>query len=116
MFDVDHARSAAFATKAAERFHVPVFPAASVTDASESADIICTVTNARTPILSLSQVKPGTHINAVGAYSKNTREIASDLVAASRLYADRMESILQEGGEFLIPKSEGIIDESHIVG
>lgn len=116
VFDVDPARAAAFAMKATERFHVPVRPAVSVTDATVSADIICTVTNARTPILSLSQVKPGTHINAVGAYSKTTREIASDLVAASRLYADRMESILQEGGEFLIPQSEGLIDESHIVG
>lgn len=116
VYDVDPARTAAFVSKATAHFRVPVLPAESVTDAAANADIICTVTNARTPILSLSQVKPGTHINAVGAYAKNTREIASDLVAASRLYADKMESILQEGGEFLIPKSEGLIDESHIVG
>ncbi|HNW85382.1 MAG TPA: hypothetical protein PLP25_02085 [Candidatus Limiplasma sp.] len=116
VFDVDPVRATHFAAKAGERFRIPVRAATSVTDATVNADIICTVTNAKTPILTLAQVKPGAHINAVGAYSKTTREIASDLVAASRLYADRMDSILSEGGEFLIPKSEGLLDESHIVG
>lgn len=116
VFDVDPARASAFAHKATERFHVPVHACTTIIDATANADIICTVTNAKEPILSLEQVKAGAHINAVGAYSKTTREIASDLVAGSRLYADRMDSILSEGGEFLIPKSEGLIDESHIVG
>ena len=37
-------------------------------------------------------------------------------MAASKLYADSKESMLKECGEFLIPKSEGLIDESHITG
>lgn len=116
VYDVNPARAADFARRATERFGLPVRAAGSVTDATMDADIICTVTSSKTPILSAAQVKPGAHINAVGAYTKTTREIASDLVAASRLYADSMESILQEGGEFLIPQAEGLIDKSHIVG
>ncbi len=61
-------------------------------------------------------VSPGAHVNAVGAYSPTTRELDSALVARARLYADRRESMLNEAGEFLIPKSEGLVDESHIVG
>ena len=116
VYDVDAARALAFAAKAAQRFHLPVRAAQTVGDATATADVICTVTNAKTPILDASQVKPGAHINAVGAYSKTSREIASDLVAASRLYADRMDSILSEGGEFLLARSEGLITDSHIVG
>jgi ornithine cyclodeaminase len=59
---------------------------------------------------------PGAHVNAVGAYTPVTRELDSALVAATRLYADRRESLLSEAGEFLIPAGEGLIDDDHVVG
>jgi ornithine cyclodeaminase len=34
----------------------------------------------------------------------------------SRLYVDRRESTLNEGGDFLVPKREGLIGDDHIVG
>lgn len=116
VFDVNAERCAAFCKEMSETFHITVVPAASVREAAYGADIVCTVTTCKTPILSLDDVAPGAHINAVGAYSKTTREIASDLVAASRLYADDMTAILNEGGEYLLCKAEGLIDESHILG
>ena len=61
-------------------------------------------------------MKPGAHINAVGTFTPTTREVTSELVAASRLYADQVAAMKKEAGEYLIPLSEGLITEDHIVG
>jgi ornithine cyclodeaminase/alanine dehydrogenase-like protein (mu-crystallin family) len=80
------------------------------------ADLICTTTTAAEPVVLGAWVSPGAHVNAVGAYTPATRELDSALVAKSRLYPDRRESLLSESGEFLIPKGEGLIGDDHIVG
>lgn len=104
------------AEEAANRYDIEAVACVTVEETVKTADIICTVTTSREPILDSRFIKPGTHINAVGAFTPTTREIASDLVVKSRLYADSRESMLAECGEFLIPKAEGLLDESHIVG
>ena len=45
-----------------------------------------------------------------------TRELDTDAVVRSRLFVDRLESTLNEAGDFLFPKQEGAIDDDHIVG
>lgn len=99
-----------------EKYGIPVVICHSVQEAVETADIICTLTPSKEPLLFKEWVKPGTHINAVGAFSPTTREVASDLVAASRLYADEIAAMKKECGEYLIPVGEGLIDENHIAG
>ncbi len=61
-------------------------------------------------------VKPGAHVNLVGAHSLATREADTDLVVKSSVYVDLMESTRNEGGDIMIPVSEGAIDEEHIIG
>jgi ornithine cyclodeaminase len=85
-------------------------------EAVADADIICTVTPAREPILMLSWVKPDAHINAVGACTPHQQELESILVAQSRLFTDCRESLFNEPGDFLIPKKEGLITEDHLIG
>ena len=80
------------------------------------ADIICTVTPSKEPVLRHAWVKSGAHINAVGACTPNAQEIESALVARSRMYTDRRESLFNEPGDFLNPKKEGLITEDHVVG
>jgi ornithine cyclodeaminase len=55
------------------------------------------------------------HVNAVGAIAPS-RELDSAAVVKSRLYTDRRESAVNEAGEFLVPKREGLIGDGHIVG
>ena len=88
----------------------------SVRQAVENADIICTVTASTEPVLQGEWVKAGAHINAVGACRAPDRELDSALVAAARLYVDRMESARKEAGDYLIPLQEGAIPDTHIVG
>ncbi|MEH6576547.1 MAG: ornithine cyclodeaminase family protein [Amphritea sp.] len=89
------------------------------TDAPEEAagcDIVCTVTSAKSPVLKGDWVQPGTHINLVGAYAKDTREADSALIAKSTVYVDLMESCNNEAGDILIPLAEGVIQPDHVIG
>jgi ornithine cyclodeaminase len=88
----------------------------SARDAVDGADIVCTVTSSREPVLHGAWLAPGTHVNAVGASLPTSRELDSAAVATARLYVDRRESTLNEGGDFLVPRSEGLIGDDHIVG
>lgn len=61
-------------------------------------------------------VKKGAHINAVGTFSPDKREVTSELMAVSKLYADQVEALKKESGEYLVPLQEGLITENHVVG
>jgi ornithine cyclodeaminase len=106
----------AFATRESERHDIEVEVANSAQAAVDGADIICTVTTAKEPVLEGAWIAPGAHINAVGAFTPTTRELDTEAVAKARLYIDRRESTLAEAGEFIIPQQEGVIDAGHIVG
>ncbi len=93
-----------------------VEPAASVREAVEGADLICTVTAASEPVLAGEWIAPGAHINAVGACTATTRELDAAAVARSRLYTDRRESAMAEAGDFLLARGEGAVTDAHLLG
>lgn len=109
-------KAVAFTEETARKFDVEVEVAASAKEAVQEADVICTVSSSRNPIVHGQWVKPGTHVNAVGASRPTDRELDSALVAKSKFYVDRMESAIHESGDYLIPLHEGLITQSHIVG
>lgn len=105
-----------YAREMEEKYGIPVHVASSVAEAVAQADIICTLCPAKEAYLTKDMVKPGVHINAVGTFSPTTREVASDLIAASRLYSDHTPATRTESGEYLVPLREGLIGEDHILG
>lgn len=116
VFDLYPESAKRYADEMTKKYGVPVIAASSAEQCVRDADIICTVTPSKEPFLKREWVNPGAHINAVGTFSPVTREVTSELVAASKLYADQKEAMKKECGEYLIPLGEGLIDESHIVG
>jgi ornithine cyclodeaminase len=90
--------------------------AASVEEAVAEADIICTTTATKEPILFGRWVKPGTHVNAVGASQPNVAEVDSDLVAKSRYYTDFIPSAEAESKQYRDALDAGVISEGHILG
>ena len=60
-------------------------------------------------------LRPGAHVNAVGASLPEARELDTEAVRRARLYVDRRESALHEAGDFLVPRAEGAIADDHIV-
>ena len=111
---IDRAR--AFARRYEARIGRSIEAVARAEEAVDGADLICTTTSSREPVLFGDWVSPGAHINAVGACFANARELDTAAVLRSRLYVDRRESALAEAGDFLIPKAEGTIGDDHIVG
>lgn len=105
-----------FAASASKRWGLPIEAMATCREAVEGADIICTTTPAREPILFGNFIKAGAHINAVGSCSPTHRELDSEAILNSRFYADRRESVLHEAGDFLIPKQEGAVTDDHVLG
>lgn len=108
-------RAAAFARRVRES-GLDASPAPDVATAVAEADIICTVTAAPEPILESAMVPDGTHINAVGSSRAGPAEIASDLVARARFFADHRESVLAQGAEFIRARSAGFIGDDHLLG
>jgi alanine dehydrogenase len=109
-------RSAANAQRFADRSPVAIEVMATARAAVDGADLICTTTAAREPILEGAWVAPGAHINAVGACFAATRELDTPAVARARLIVDRKESTLNESGDFLFARTDGAITDDHIVG
>jgi ornithine cyclodeaminase len=84
--------------------------------AVRGADISCTVTSSRAPVLLGEWLSPGAHINAVGASLRTSRELDSAAVQRSLMYVDRRESAMAEAGDYLIPREEEAIGDDHIIG
>lgn len=89
---------------------------ASAEEAVRGADLVCTTTAAREPILLGRWLSAGAHVNAVGACFASTRELDGEAVRRSRFFTDRRESCLAESGEFRLAREEGLIDDAHLLG
>jgi len=112
----DFERAQRFAAEESAHHGLRVEPAASAREAVAGADIVCTVTASRVPVLLGEWIAPGTHVNAVGACTPASRELDTAAVARSRFFGDLRESVLKEAGDFLIPLKEGAFGEDHLRG
>jgi ornithine cyclodeaminase/alanine dehydrogenase-like protein (mu-crystallin family) len=110
----NHAHS--LAEKTNDRYSIPNIVYKHSEEAVKNADIICTVTSSPQPVVRGDWISKGTHINAVGSSTPATRELDTNAIVKSKMYTDCYESILNEAGDFLIPKKERVITDSHIRG
>ena len=78
------------------------------------ADIVCTCTTSRTPVLHGALLPRGVHVNAVGAYTPGMREIDAEGVRRAKLVVETREVAMAEAGDLLIPIEEGVIGPEHI--
>jgi ornithine cyclodeaminase len=89
--------------------------ARSASEAIEGADVICSTTTARTPIFQDHDVRPGTHINAVGSYTPEVAEVPPETVARARVVVDSREAAWIEAGDLIQPLQAGLIEAGHVV-
>jgi len=109
------ARARAFIERA-RLHHVLEFEVAPTPEAAiVGADIVCTATAARTPIVDGRWLSPGAHVNAVGSSVATRRELDSAAVARATLIVDSRESALHEAGDFLLARFDGAVTDAHIV-
>lgn len=110
----DPAKVRAFADEQAARHGLPVEPVPSVAEAVAGADIVCTTTSAREPLLPGALLEPGMHVNAVGASVPSWRELDTEAVRRAALFTDRRESLESEAGEYRLALQEGVIGPDHL--
>jgi ornithine cyclodeaminase len=104
--------AAAFAAEAEVSF--PVEAVGSAEEAVRAADVVVTATSSPEPIVRRDWLAPGAHVNAVGSSIPTARELDADTVAASALFADARESMVNEGGDYLFAVREAGIGPDHI--
>ncbi|HEX3913753.1 MAG TPA: ornithine cyclodeaminase family protein [Steroidobacteraceae bacterium] len=112
--DRDKARN--FAKTEGARRRVSIETSATVAEAVAGADIICTTTKAREPILQGDWLTPGVHLNVVGSSIAAAAEIDTPAVVKSRFFVDCRNSTVNEGGEYLRALRAGAITPEHILG
>ena len=79
------------------------------------ADIITTVTTAKSPVFDGKKVKPGCHINGVGAYTPDMIELAPEIVVrADKIFVDTVDGVLNEAGDIMKPIKDGLVTREKI--
>ena len=116
VYDISRERAEAFASEMAGFGAIPqdVRVAESPREAVREADVICTATISTKPVFDDADLKPGAHINAIGAYTPEMAEIPPETVARALVVVDSREAALAEAGDLIQPIKAGIITEEHI--
>lgn len=83
--------------------------------AEGAADILCTCTTSATPVLRGSLLPPGVHVNAVGAYTPDMREVDAEGVRRAKVVVETREVAMAEAGDLLLAIVEGAIGPEHVL-
>lgn len=90
-------------------------PVSDLDPVTGEADIITAVTTAKTPVFDGTKVKPGCHINGVGAYTPDMIELPSEIVVrADKIFVDTVEGVLNEAGDMMKPIKDGLVPREKI--
>lgn len=112
----DRARAEEFVNNLAELTTAQCDVSDSADAAVAEADIVTTVTSSAKPILRGEWLRPGTHVNLVGAAIRDAAEADADTVRRARFFVDYRESAMAQAGELLDAIERGIVDADHVAG
>ncbi len=84
--------------------------------AVRAADIVSVATMSPTPLVEGAWLKPGAHVDLVGAYAPHMREADDDAIRDVTVYVDTRDGALKEAGDIVQPIAAGVIGEADIAG
>lgn len=91
-----------------------IIVAESPRQALADADIVCCTTTSSIPIFDDADLKPGVHINAVGSYTPQAREVPPETVRRALVVVDGRHAAWEEAGDLIQPMQAGLIGREHI--
>ncbi|MDO9413912.1 MAG: ornithine cyclodeaminase family protein [Pseudolabrys sp.] len=100
-------RAAALATKLSEQ-GLPTKPVTDLEAALAQSDIVSCATTASEPLVAGKHLKPGTHVDLVGAFTPQMRECDDDTVLRSSVFVDTYAGALKEAGDLVQPIAAGL--------
>ncbi len=113
-YDKDRRAAINFSQRVFENLKIPVNVMATPRDVVVESDILVTVTTSTVPVFDGHDLKVGTHINAVGAYTPEMRELDDFTIGKSKIVVDTYEGCMAEAGDLLIPMRNGELSRENI--
>jgi alanine dehydrogenase len=110
----DSARRDAFVAAISAEYPAVRFRAGPIEQAA-GADIVCTLTPSRGPLFPAGAVRPGAHINAVGADGPGKQELDPAILKSARVIVDEAYQAVH-GGEVNVAIAGGLFNEADIAG
>jgi ornithine cyclodeaminase/alanine dehydrogenase-like protein (mu-crystallin family) len=114
VYDKERKIAETFSGAVSNSLRIPVHVMASPRDVVVESDILVTVTTSTTPVFDGRHLKGGTHINAVGAYTPEMRELDDFTIGKSKIVVDTYEGCMAEAGDLLIPIRNGKLSKENI--
>ena len=93
---------------------LPARAIATLDRALAEADIVTCATTAREPVVRGAWVRGGTHVDLVGAFTREMRESDDDLVARAQVFVDTYAGALKEAGDLVQAIDDGAITRDHV--
>lgn len=100
-------RDAALCARLRRDLGVDAISTREIQPAVEQADVICTATTSVQPLFDGAWVRPGTHVNGVGSYTRTMRELDERLIRRARVFVDRFEAAEAEAGDIVLAAQDG---------
>jgi len=82
----------------------------------KEADIICTTTPSKVPLIKFGNIRSGCHLNVIGSHQPMMREVSSDIVIRSKIIVDQLNACKKEAGDLIIPMQEGLWSFENVHG
>ena len=79
------------------------------------ADIVVCATMARDPVIRGEWLRPGQHINLIGAYRADMREADDTALRRSRVFVDSFDTTIGHIGELMIPMAQGVLGKDDLI-
>jgi ornithine cyclodeaminase/alanine dehydrogenase len=106
----------AFAEAQSRALGLEVVPAPSPRDALARADVVVTATTSPTPVFDGRDLRPGTHVDAVGSFRPAMRELDAETIRRARVFVDTFEGAWREAGDVLLAIEDGVVARDHVAG
>ncbi|MGY6634555.1 MAG: ornithine cyclodeaminase family protein [Alkalilacustris sp.] len=90
-------------------------PAGDLEAAVRGADIICTATISKQPVVLGDWLRPGQHLDLIGAFRGDMREVDDEALRRARLFVDSRDTTIDHIGELKDPIARGVIGRDAIV-
>jgi ornithine cyclodeaminase len=83
---------------------------------ANTSDVICTCTSSVDPLFAGELIRPGTHLNLIGTFQAQTREVDALTIQRARVFVDTYDGAFAEAGDILMPLRSGEIHREHVLG
>lgn len=114
VYDIVPGKRRLFAEEMSVRLGIDVLAEDSPDRVVGKSDIIVTSSTSKTPIFNGELLRNGTHINAIGSFKPDARELDDSTILRSKIVVDSLQAALEEAGDIVIPLRSGVIQRKQV--